>query len=232
MQTPSKKYVVDIWSDFVCPWCWIAKRRFENALNRSGMQDDVQVNVRAYRLAANQAPEPMIGALKRKLGNPASADSMMSTVSKYGRADGLDYRFDTMMFGDTADAHVLVKAVEDTEVKKSLVEALYEQSTSHGRSLFDRSSLEAIAREVGVSDESIQLAWSSVELRNEMKDDESFAAQLGSGVPLFVFDSSFSVSGAQPDAVFLEALNKMVANSNPEDSSMMGQVCGIDGCKV
>lgn len=232
MQNPSKKYVVDIWSDYVCPWCWIAKRRFENALDRSGMKDDVQVNVRAYRLAANQAPEPMIGALKRKLGNPGSADAMMSTVSKYGQADGLDYRFDTMMFGDTADAHVLVKAVEDEAVKKRLVEALYEQSTSHGRSLFDRSSLEAIAREVVVSDESIQLAWSSMELRDEMRDDEHFAAQLRSGVPLFVFDSAFSVSGAQPEAAFIEALNKMVANANTEDSSIMGQVCGIDGCTI
>ncbi|MEJ3591140.1 DsbA family oxidoreductase [Pseudomonas bubulae] len=218
MQAPSKKHVADIWSDFVCPRCWIAKRRFESALDRSGIKDDVQVNFRAYRLAANKAPEPMIGALKRMLGNPASADEMMSAVSKYGHVYGLDYRFDTMKFGDTADAHVLVKAVEDTEVKKSLVEALYEQSTSHGRSLFDRSSLEAIAREVGVSDESIQLAWSSEGLRNEMKDDEYCAVQLGSGVPLFVFDSSFSVSGAQPEAVFLEALNKMVVNANYEDS--------------
>ena len=156
----------------------------------------------------------------------------MSAVSKYGHVYGLDYRFDTMKFGDTADAHVLVKAVEDTEVKKSLVEALYEQSTSHGRSLFDRSSLEAIAREVGVSDESIQLAWSSVDLRNEMKDDESFAAQLGSGVPLFVFNNEFSVSGAQPEAAFLEALNHMVESMKVDDSALTGQVCGIDGCKI
>lgn len=232
MQTPSKKYVVDIWSDYVCPWCWIAKRRFEKALENFSQKDDVQATVRAYRLAANHAPEPMIAALKRKLGNLDSAEAMMSTVSKYGQADGLDYRFDTMMFGDTADAHVLVKAVKDTTVKKRLVEALYEQSTSHGKSLFDRDNLEAIAKEAGVPDESIQLAWSSVELRVEMEEDEHFAAQLGSGVPLFVFNKAFSVSGAQPEAAFLEALNQMVAKARTEDSLLMGQVCGIDGCKI
>ena len=232
MQTPSKKYVVDIWSDYVCPWCWIAKRRFEKALENLPQKDDVQVNIRAYRLAANHTPEPMIAALKRKLGNPDSAEAMMSTVSKYGQADGLDYRFDTMMFGDTADAHILVKAVEDTTVKKRLVEALYEQSTSHGKSLFDRVNLEAIAKEAGVPDESIQLARSSVELRVEMLEDEHFAAQLGSGVPLFVFNNAFSVSGAQPEAAFLEALNQMVAKARTEDSLLMGQVCGIDGCKI
>ena len=232
MQIPSKKYVVDIWSDYVCPWCWIAKRRFEKALENFPQKDDVQVNIRAYRLTANHTPEPMIAALKRKLGNPGSAEAMMSTVIKYGQADGLDYRFDTMMFGDTAEAHVLVKAVEDTTVKKRLVEALYEQSTSHGKSLFDRANLESIAKETGVPDESIQLAWSSVELRVEMEEDEHFAAQLGSGVPLFVFNNTFSVSGAQPEAAFLEALNQMVAKERTEDSSLMGQVCGIDGCEI
>lgn len=232
MQTPSKKYVVDIWSDYVCPWCWIAKRRFENALHRSGIQDDVQINVHAYRLAAKHVPEPMIPALRRKLGHAGHADAMMGTVISYARADGLRYRFETMMFGDTADAHMLVKAVGDTAVKERLVEALYEQSTSHGRSIFDRSSLQAIAREVGVSDELIQLAWSSPELRVEMEEDEAFAAQLGSGVPLFVFGNAFSLSGAQPDAAFLYALKKMAANADSEDSLVTGQVCGIDGCKI
>ena len=232
MQTPSKKYVVDIWSDYVCPWCWIAKRRFEKALENFAQKDDVQVKVRAYRLAANHTPEPMIAALKRKLGNPNSAEAMMGTVSKYGQADGLRYRFDTMMFGDTTDAHVLVKAVEDATVKKRLVEALYEQSTSHGKSLFDRANLAAIAKDAGVPDESIQLAWSSVELRVEMEEDEHFAAQLGSGVPFFVFNNAFSVSGAQSEAAFLEALNQMVAKASTEDSSLTGQVCGIDGCKI
>ncbi len=232
MQTPSKKYVVDIWSDFVCPWCWIAKRRFEKALENFPQKDDVQVSVRAYRLAANHTPEPIITVLKRKLGNPDSAEAMMNTVSKYGQGEGLDYRFDTMMFGDTADAHVLVKAVKDTTVKKRLVEALYEQSTSHGQSLFDRANLEAIAKGAGVPDDSIELAWSSVELRVEMEEDEHFAAQLGSGVPLFVFNNAFSLSGAQPEAAFLEALNQMVSKASAEDSSLMGQVCGIDGCKI
>lgn len=232
MQTSSKKFVVDIWSDFVCPWCWVAKRRFEKALDRFDEKDAVQINIRAYRLAANHTPEPMIAALKRKLGNADTAEAMMNTVIKYGNDAGLDYRFDSMQFGDTSDAHVLVKAVQESAVKKRLVEALYEQSTTHGKSLFDRSSLEAIAREVGVSEESIQLAWSSVELRVEMEEDEHFAAQLGSGVPMFVFNNEFSLSGAQPEAVFLEALNKMQAKVQVKEEDFAGQVCGIDGCKV
>lgn len=225
-----KKFVVDIWSDYVCPWCWVAKRRFEKALESFPHKDSVQVNVRAYRLAPNHVAEPMVGALKRKLGSPAAAVTMMNTVKQYGESTGLDYHFETMMFGDTADAHVLVKAVEDEVVKKNLVEALYEQSTTQGKSLFDRTSLEAIAKSVGVSDESIRLAWSSPDLRLHMQSDERAAAQFGSGVPFFVFNNSFSVSGAQSQEAFLQALNQMYLESKGEDESFNGQVCGLDGC--
>ncbi|VVO91918.1 hypothetical protein PS838_04051 [Pseudomonas fluorescens] len=230
MSSVSKNFVVDIWSDYVCPWCWVAKRRFENALASFPYKDSVQVNVRAYRLAPNHVAEPMVGALKRKLGSPVSAVSMMSAVKQYGQSSGLDYRFETMLFGDTADAHVLVKAVEDEAVKKDLVEALYEQSTTQGKSLFDRKSLEAIAKSVGVSDESVLLAWSSQDLRFQMQEDERAAAQFGSGVPFFVFNNSFSVSGAQPQEAFLQALNQMYLESTGEDESFSGQVCGLDGC--
>ncbi|NJJ56078.1 DsbA family oxidoreductase [Pseudomonas sp. B14(2022)] len=230
MSCVSKKFVVDIWSDYVCPWCWVAKRRFENALASFPYKDSVQVNVRAYRLAPSHVAEPMVGALKRKLGSPVSAVTMMSAVKQYGQSSGLDYRFETMLFGDTADAHVLVKAVEDETLKKYLVEALYEQSTTQGKSLFDRKSLEAIAKSVGVSDESVVLAWSSQDLRFQMQQDERAAAQFGSGVPFFVFNNSFSVSGAQPQEAFLQALNQMYLESTGEDESFSGQVCGLDGC--
>lgn len=232
MQTSSIKYAVDIWSDYVCPWCWIAKRRFEKALEQFPEKNDVQVNFRAYRLAANHTPEPMVAALKRKLGNPHSADAMMDTVRKYGQGDGLDYRFDTMQFGDTTDAHVLVKAVDGVDIKKCLVEALYAQSTTHGQSLFDRDSLTTIAKTAGMSDEAIQLAWSSPRLRAQMIEDEQFAAQLGSGVPMFVFNNRFSMSGAQPELAFLEALDQMRVTPTREEEVFTGQVCGIDGCKT
>lgn len=232
MPNTSIKYIVDIWSDFVCPWCWVAKRRFESALDRFDENDAVQINIRAYRLAANHPPEPMIAALQRKLGNSDTAEAMMNTVIKYGKDAGLDYRFATMQFGDTADAHVLVKAVEEPAVKKALVEALYEQSTSHGRSLFDRSSLEAIAREAGVTEQSIQLAWSSPALRMNLEQDEQAAARTGSGVPMFIFNNEFVLSGAQPEAVFLEALHKLQMKEHVKNTDFAPQLCAIDGCKV
>ena len=127
---------------------------------------------------------------------------------------GLDYRFETMLFGDTADAHVLVKAVEDETLKKYLVEALYEQSTTQGKSLFDRKSLEAIAKSVGVSDESVVLAWSSQDLRFQMQQDERAAAQFGSGVPFFVFNNSFFSFGSSAPRGFSPSIESNVFGIN------------------
>lgn len=229
MRSNPKEFVVDIWSDYVCPWCWVAKRRFESALESFPYKDSVRVNIRAYRLAPNHAPEPMIDALKRKLGSPTSAVNMMNTVQQYGQSFGLDYCFETMLFGDTADAHILVKAVDEGEVKNSLVEALYQQSTTRGKSLFNRDSLESIAKSAGVSDESIRFAWSSTQLRLLVQEDERSVAQTGSGVPFFVFNKEFSMSGAQRSEDFLEALNKMYFGKKGEEQLLTGQACGIDG---
>lgn len=111
MNYSSTPLVVEIWSDFACPWCWVAKRRFEQALEGAPYAGRVQVEVRAYRLAPDYAAEPMAQAVAKKLGSQAAARAMMDAVSQHAAAAGLDYRFETMLFGDTMDAHVLVKAV-------------------------------------------------------------------------------------------------------------------------
>ena len=165
MNISTKPLVVEVWSDFVCPWCWIAKRRFDKALAAFEHRDLVQVNLRAYRIAANYQPESFAAALLRKFRDPAAAQGMMDAVRQHGAAEGLDYRFDTMQFGDTIDAHMLVKAVEDEALQKLLVEALYEQSVTHGASLFDRSSLAQIATQAGVPAQLVQDAWAAPGLR-------------------------------------------------------------------
>lgn len=232
MLKKSNPFVVDIWSDFVCPWCWIAKRRFEKALESFRYKELVQVNARAYRLAPNYVAEPIKKTLVKKFGNLASAEAMMSTVTQHANVEGLVYRFDTMLFGDTADAHMLVKAMEGEPVQSALIEALYEQSITHGKSLFDRASLELIAERVGVTSEAVQRVWKTSGLRTLMQKDERAAAEMGSGVPLFVFNDGFRISGAQSVESFKEALDRMFAQSNTNLDSMEGQTCGLDGCKI
>lgn len=232
MDTNVKPLVVDIWSDFVCPWCWIAKRRFDKALGDFEYKDKVQVNVRAYRIAPNHPAEPFKAALLTKFRDPVAAQGMMNAVQQHAAAEGLDYRFDTMQFGDTTDAHVLVKAVEDESMQKRLVEVLYEQSVSQGMSLFDRDSLALIASKAGVPAVVVQRAWSTPELRQLVQRDERTASNIASGVPLFVFSNGTHVSGAQSQRVFRLALEKLYTQSQTGMEGLTGQLCGLDGCII
>ena len=227
-----KPLIVDIWSDFVCPWCWVAKRRFDKALAEFEHKDAVQVNVHAYRIAPNHAPEPFTAALAKKFRDPTAAQGMMNAVQQHAAAEGLNYQFETMRFGDTTDAHMLVKAVGDGPLQKRLVEALYEQSTTHGKSLFHRSSLALIAERAGVPAELVQRAWSTPELRQLIQRDERAAASIASGVPLFTFGNGVHVSGAQSQEVFSQALERLYAQSVASAAPSPGQVCGLDGCSI
>lgn len=232
MNAHAKPLVVDIWSDFVCPWCWIAKRRFDKALAGFEHKNAVQINLRAYRIAPTYRAEPFKAALLKKFGDPAAALGMMDAVRQHGAAEGLDYRFDTMLFGDTMDAHVLVKAVENEALQKRLVEALYEQSISQGASLFDRDSLALIAVRAGVPADLVQRAWSAPELRQLVLRDERAALTIASGVPLFAFSDGTHVSGAQSRQVFAQALERLHAQSQAGMATSGGQVCGLDGCAI
>ncbi|MGK5058746.1 DsbA family oxidoreductase [Janthinobacterium sp. LB2P49] len=232
MNSNTKTLVVDIWSDFVCPWCWIAKRRFDKALAAFEHRDAVQVNLRAYRIAPNHQAEPFKVVLLKKFRDPMAAEGMMYSVQSHGAAEGLDYQFDTMLFGDTMDAHMLVKAVDDEALQKHLVEVLYEQSVSHGKSLFDRGSLALLAAQAGVPADVVQRAWSTPQLRQQVQDDEYKASRIASGVPLFVFGNGAHISGAQPQEVFQHALEQMHARSQAELAASAGQVCGLDGCTL
>ena len=230
MKNNTQTLVVDIWSDFVCPWCWIAKRRFEKALAAFAHRDAVQVRLRAYRIAPNHQAEPIKAALLKKFRDPMAAEGMLYSVQSHGAAEGLDYRFDTMLFGDTMDAHMLVKAAGDAALQQRLVEVLYAQSISHGKSLFDRDSLARLAAQAGVPAEAVQRAWSTPQLRQQVQDDERSASRIASGVPLFVFGNGTHISGAQPQEVFLQALEKMHARSQEDLAASAGEMCGLDGC--
>jgi predicted DsbA family dithiol-disulfide isomerase len=106
-----KRVNVEIWSDFACPWCWIAKRRFEKAVQNLTGKIEVTVTPKAYRLAKGMKPADFQMAVQQKFGNAAAARQMMDTVAGHGAREGLTYNFGTMRFGDTRDAHALVKSV-------------------------------------------------------------------------------------------------------------------------
>ncbi|MNJ23206.1 MULTISPECIES: DsbA family oxidoreductase [Pseudomonas] len=229
MNAESKSITINVWSDFVCPWCWIAKRRFEMALADFEHKDLVQVNYKAFRLAAGQKAAPIKQVLVQKFGNEQSANGMIQAVVANAREVGLVYNFDTMLFGDTTKAHALVKAVDDSYTKMVLSERLYEASTTDGRSIFEESSLAEIAADVGISASFVQRAWNDEALPSLIAKDEKEAHEIANGVPLFVFNNGFYISGAQTVDAFKQALQRMHLDAI-EAESFQGQTCGLNGC--
>lgn len=224
-----KTVKVEVWSDFVCPWCWIAKKRFEKAVNSLAGQVQVDVTNKAYRLARGMRPMDYKTALRQKLGGAAGADRMMSAVSTNGLLEGLVYNFDTMRFGDTTAAHALIKGISSPEVAELMAERVYKAATTDGLDIFDQDVLTSLAKEVGVTDPLFE--FDSARVSAEIERDEMEASRIANGVPLFLFNGKVYVSGAQEAGVFERAILD-AAREMPEAmiGASEGESCGIDGC--
>ncbi|PDS59932.1 disulfide bond formation protein DsbA [Rhizobium anhuiense] len=219
---------VEVWSDFVCPWCWIAKRRLEKAIAGLAGKVEVSVTTNSYRLARGMAPIDYTRALHQKFGNPAAANGMMAAVGENGLSEGLAYNFETMRFGDTSDAHVMIKSIASSALADRLIERIYKAATTDGIDIFDRKALMTLAKETGVTD--LDFDFDSQSVAYEIVSDEARANSIANGVPLFLFNDKLYISGAQPVAVFEKALMD-AAVEKPEASGFAdGAVCSADGC--
>ncbi|BAO93164.1 DsbA family oxidoreductase [Caballeronia cordobensis] len=223
-----KRVNLEVWSDFVCPWCWIAKRRLEKAATGVADRVEVVVTSRSYRLAKGLAPASFTDALYAKFGNRVAAERMMDAVASAGSREGLTYRFETMRFGDTSDAHLLVKSVQKPEDKQRMIEVIYRAATTDGVDIFDRTALVDLAESVGFS--AASFTFDDREMVSEIARDEAEANRIANGVPLFVFNNRTYLSGAHEVAVFEKALLDSAENVTAGSEDSGGMSCSIDGC--
>jgi len=233
MKTLPSQITVDIWSDFVCPWCWIAKKRFEKGLDAFEHKNQVTIQYHSYRLASGLTPQPFKDALYKKFGGKSGADAMMNHVKSAGELEGLIYNFNSMLFGDTLDAHAIVKLAQQKGVGELLTEKFFKASITEGKSIFDHKVLVELANEVGVPREEANSAFSNISLKQEVLKDEASAHAMGaSGVPLFIINNKYSISGAQPIETFLSALEQVWEEKQNELVITEGQSGGINGCSI
>lgn len=233
MQTLKPTLTIDIWSDLVCPWCWIAKKRFEQSLNSFEFRDQVVIRHHSYRLAGGSPTMPFKDAIVKKLGSQHSAELMMNQVGTAGKSEGLIYNFDSMMFGDTEDAHTLLTAARKAGIADAVEERFYRGSITEGRSLFDRQELVALAVEAGMAKSDAESSLENDALRASVAEDEAHARAIGvSGVPVFVMNEKYALSGAQSADNFLNALRQVWDEQQTELSVTAGQTCGTEGCSI
>jgi predicted DsbA family dithiol-disulfide isomerase len=210
---------VEIWTDVVCPWCYLGMRRFETALKGFEHRDQVEVLHRSFELdrGAPRQPEPTIHVLARKFGRPtASIRPMFDQVTKLAEREGLEYHLAQTQSGNTFDAHRLIHFAQAQGRGAELVALLFDAYFTRLRSVFDPDELEALAVEAGLDGDQARAVLGSDSFADAVRADEAQAEAYGAGgVPFFVFDGRFGISGAQPVDAFAETLDTAWATRPP-----------------
>lgn len=204
---------IEIWSDVICPWCYIGKRRFEAALAAFPHKEKVTVVWRSFELDTKSPPqysETLIEMLSRKYHvSLQEAENMNSRVSSLAKEVGLNYRLSEARPGNTFDAHRLLHLAASRQLGDKATERLMHAYFSEALPVGDRTALANLAPEFGISSNDALAMFESDAFVEAVRADESRASALGiSGVPFFVIDGKIGISGAQPVEVFAEALKE------------------------
>jgi predicted DsbA family dithiol-disulfide isomerase len=205
---------IDVWSDLVCPWCYIGKRRLERALAELPDAPQVDIVHRSFQLNPS-APEGKTSSrrkyLRAKYGwSPTQAARIDADMEERAAADGLEYHLTADgLTGNTFDAHRLVHLARDRGRQDEAVERFFRAYFTEQRSLFDKASLETLALDAGLDAKEARSVLSGTDYSDAVDADLREAHALGvSGVPFFVFDRRLGLSGAQPIEIFVEAIKQ------------------------
>ncbi|MFJ6936295.1 DsbA family oxidoreductase [Streptomyces sp. NPDC101132] len=230
---------VEIWSDITCPWCYIGKARFEQGLAAFAHRDEVEIVHRSFELDPNAPQEavPTLEMLARKFGRTLDeARAMQEHVAGTARAEGLEYRTEGRVNGNTFDIHRMLHFAAAHGRRDALLDLAYRANFAGERSVFDDDTLVALAVEAGLDEAAARAVLADGDAyAAEVRADEREAAELGANaVPFFVLDRRYGISGGQPAEVFTQALEQawqgrqVLAPAAPE-----GEVCEPDGaCAV
>ena len=204
---------VEIWTDVVCPWCYVGKRRFEKALANFDHRGDVEVVHRSYQLnplAPKDKTSPRRASLMSKYGlSEQQVDAMNAKMEQTAAEEGLRYDLTGGVTGNTFDAHRVLHLAHDRGRQDEVIERLYRAYFTEKRSLFDHDSLVELAGEAGLDRDEVRRMLASHDYTDAVERDVNEARRLGAtGVPFFVIDNRYGVAGAQPAEVFSQALDR------------------------
>jgi predicted DsbA family dithiol-disulfide isomerase len=212
---------VEIWSDVVCPWCYIGKRNFERALGKVPFGDDVEVIYRSFELdptAARDTTSPTVEVLASKYGmTPAQSQHAQLQMEQRAASAGLSLRMSQLRSGNTRDAHRIIHYAQQRGRQAELVEALHRAYFTEQRSIFDAASLTDIAVEAGLDRVEVVNVLDSTAYDVDVAEDEALAHSFGAnGVPFLVIDRRYGISGAQPVDALVQVLQR--AWSEPQSA--------------
>lgn len=234
---------IEIWSDFACPFCYIGKRRLEQALENFQHREDVIIQYKSYELdpnATSNHDKTIHELLAHKYQIPIEqAIAMNEDIGAQATQVGLEFRFDTMKPVNTLDAHRLAKFAEANGKGKEMVERLLKAYFSESKHIADHETLISLGEEVDLCPKEIKQMLEGCKYTKMVRDEEDQAKQIGvQGVPFFVINEEYGVSGAQPSEVFLEILEKIWEESKQRKNIKVftknreTSFCTDDGCHI
>lgn len=241
IETKIPKMKVEVWSDIMCPFCYIGKRHYEAALDKFEGRDNVEVEWHSYQLDPSipknfPSKENVYQYLADKKGiSYEQSAKMHERVIEMAKNAGLDYRFDKAIVANSFDAHRLIQLAKTKGLGDAAEERLFRAYFTEGKDFGDHATLTGIGKEIGLSEAEIKSALVNDEYAEKVEQDIREASDIGvQGVPFFVFDRKYAVSGAQPPEYFLQALNQSFdewkkANPDTELAPAEGAVCSPDG---
>ncbi|OQP04977.1 disulfide bond formation protein DsbA [Geobacillus sp. 46C-IIa] len=206
---------IEIWSDFVCPFCYIGKRRLEQAIEQFPHRNDVTVVFRSFELdpnAPNETPLTIHEIIAQKYGiTSEEAKRANADIGRQAEAVGLTFRFETMKPTNTFDAHRLAQYAKEKGKLDDVVERLFSAYFTESKRISDRAVLLDIAEAVGLDRSEMEAVLNDGRrYMEQVRNDEAEAARLGvRSVPFFVLNGKYAISGAQPVDVFRRALEKV-----------------------
>ncbi len=203
--------IIDVWSDVVCPWCFIGKRRLEKALSTFEHRDQVTIRHRAFQLQPEITTTiPTADLLTERYNlNRTAVKEMQANVCAIADGEGLCYNLDDTLSGNTFDAHRLLLWAATVDKQDELLEAMYSAYFEKSKPLFSHTDLVSVALSVDIDADVVEDILLSTKFTDEVIADRNLATQLGAtGVPFFVIDMKFGISGAQPLEAFTKTLEE------------------------
>jgi len=230
---------VEVWSDYVCPFCYIGKRNFEGALKKLNNKD-IEVVYKSFELDvnANRDGNPSVYEMLATKYGMSREQAMKNTsqIAEQAKTVGLDFYFDRSIQTNTFDAHRLTHYAASQGKHLELTERLLKAYFTDSLHIGEHQQLADLAAEIGLDREDALAVLKSDQFTAEVRTDEEEARQLGArGVPFFVINRKYAISGAQPSEVFVEALTKAWNEDHPltmltgTDEDVM---CTDDGCAI
>ena len=230
---------VEIWSDVMCPFCYIGKNNFEKALENLPFKDQIEVEWKSFQLDPVLDPKETkttFEYFKEKKNFPeAQAQQMIGQVTQMGKGAGIDFQFDKALITNTFSAHKLLHLAKKYNKSNEMEEALFIAHFIDGKNVGDLETLISLAGSLGIDKEEVKNILTSEEFDYDVNQDILEARNNGiTGVPFFILNGKYAVSGAQPVELFANALQQTYDEtvtpfknlSNGENS------CDADGCSI